>query len=129
MIAFVSALLLSGQMVSDAAVGEVQTPAFDRCMKTGDAGAGVTIAMLDCIADEYGRRDTLLNREYRQQMAKRGPTARQGLRRSQRAWLAARKRQCDHAGDDSEGGSLQRVEVSDCFLTEATRRTIWLKRR
>ena len=60
------------------------SPAYGRCMATGDAGRGVTPAMQICIAAEYERQDQLLNAAYKAAMAARGgrPPRRRSARNS-----------------------------------------------
>lgn len=94
--------------------------AYDACM---DAAGGSTYPMRDCIGAEHATWDKALNEAY-QALMKRRPAAEQAqLRDDERAWLRRTKARCDHAGDDEAGGSLQPVEIDQCYLDETILRT------
>ena len=99
---------------------------FDRCM---DAAAGVTFEMHDCLTAEIGRWDASLNATYRQRMASLSPSAQVQLREDERAWIKRRDAKCDRAGDDNAGGSLQVIEINDCYLAETYKRVTYLRER
>lgn len=105
------------------------TATFDRCMTTGDAARGVTVAMMDCLGQEIDRQDAALNRTYRAMMARLAPAAGARLRASERAWIVRRNARCHDAADQADGGSLAGILYNQCVLDETIARTRWLDRR
>jgi uncharacterized protein YecT (DUF1311 family) len=78
---------------------------FEACSrKTG----GVTVAIRDCIGDEYQRLDTDLNRRYRLLM-RTLPKARANA-------LRISERKCDVAGKENDGGTLELIMIDSCYL-------------
>ena len=92
---------------------------FDRCM---NASQGVTVEMHDCISAEQERQDARLNRTYQALLARLSNDQKLRLRQVERRWLKTTKEHCDHAGDDNEGGTLQTIEIADCYMTETAKR-------
>jgi uncharacterized protein YecT (DUF1311 family) len=101
------------------------SPAYGRCMATGDAGRGVTPAMQACIAAEYERQDRLLNAAYKAAMAARNPAAQKALRQEQRGWIKRRDSECL---ENLTGGTIDHVEIPLCHLSMTAVRAIELKR-
>jgi uncharacterized protein YecT (DUF1311 family) len=101
------------------------SPAYGRCMATGDAGRGVTPAMQICIGAEYERQDRLLNVAYKAAMAARSPAAQKALRQEQRGWIKRRDGECS---ENLTGGTIDLVEVPLCHLSMTAVRAIELKR-
>jgi uncharacterized protein YecT (DUF1311 family) len=97
---------------------------YNDCMS---AAAGSTYPMRDCIGGEHDRWDKALNQIYQTLMASRADSQKIQLRDDERAWLRRTKQRCDHAGDDEAGGTLQLVEVDQCYLDETIRRTAVLR--
>ena len=97
---------------------------FNDCMNTA---GGSTMPMRDCISDEHDAWDKTLNQVYQTLMASRSAAEKVQLRDDERAWLKRTKHQCDHAGDDEEGGTLQNVEIDQCYLDETIRRAVYLR--
>jgi len=87
-----------------------------------NSSGGVTVEIHDCISAEYDRQDTRLNETYKAIMAKLPAAEKIKLRETDRTWLKAVKNRCASAGDDNEGGTLQTLEIADCFLTETAKR-------
>ena len=50
------------------------------------------------------------------------------LRRAERGWITARKRHCDLAAKEGEGGSIATLLYGQCMIDETVRRTLWLER-
>jgi uncharacterized protein YecT (DUF1311 family) len=92
---------------------------YDRCMS---ASGGVDPEMRDCISAEYGRQDARLNQTYKTIMDRLSVAQKLTLRETERTWLRTTKNRCDHAGDDNEGGTLQLIEIADCYLSETAKR-------
>jgi uncharacterized protein YecT (DUF1311 family) len=93
------------------------------------AAGGSTYPTRDCQNAETDAWDAQLNGVYQRLLAQADPAAKVKLRDEERAWLKRVTRKCDHAGDDEEGGSLQPIEIADCYLTEKVLRTVELKKR
>jgi uncharacterized protein YecT (DUF1311 family) len=99
---------------------------FHACM---DASGDGDFAMRDCVNAERERWDAQLNRVYRSLMARASPGDRRALRLQERAWLRTTRVRCDHAGDENEGGTLQPLQIDDCYLQATTGRTLDLQGR
>ena len=108
----------------DSSVDAHYSKTFNDCMT---AAAGSTLPMRDCLSAEHDAWDKSLNQVYQALMARRSPAQKSELRESERAWLRQEKTKCDHAGDDEAGGSLQGVEIDQCYLDETIRRTLSLR--
>jgi uncharacterized protein YecT (DUF1311 family) len=96
---------------------------YTECMKTGVS----TMEMRDCISAEHDQWDAALNQIYQTLMASRTAPEKTQLRDDERTWLKQEQRKCDHAGDDEQGGSLQNVEIDQCYLDETIRRAVYLR--
>ncbi|HWF78881.1 MAG TPA: lysozyme inhibitor LprI family protein [Caulobacteraceae bacterium] len=97
---------------------------YNDCM---NEAAGSTLPMRQCMGDEHDAWDKQLNQVYQALMTRRAEPAKVQLRDDERAWLKRTKSQCDHAGDDEAGGTLQGVEIDQCYLDETIRRTLYLR--
>ena len=97
---------------------------YNDCMA---AAGGSTYPTIDCIATEHDAWDKEMNRRYLALISAQAAPERTRLRDEQRAWLRREIARCDHAGDDEAGGSLQRVEINQCYLDETIRRTLYLR--
>jgi uncharacterized protein YecT (DUF1311 family) len=109
---------------NEAQLRSIAEPAYAGCI---DRSGGVTANMRDCNAQEFKRLDALLNQEYRSALA-RLPSARSRLRlrKTQRAWLGTRWRECDRRVDE-EGGTLAMLVGDACALAELSGRVLWLR--
>jgi uncharacterized protein YecT (DUF1311 family) len=97
---------------------------FEACSrKTG----GVTVAIRDCIGDEYQRLDTDLNRRYRLLMRTLPKARANALRISERRWIVERKRKCDVAGKENDGGTLELIMIDSCYLDSLYDRVVVLE--
>lgn len=106
-------LLAASLVAHPAAASEPQySPAFASCM---DASGGVTIAMIDCIGEEFTAQDRRLNAVYRQVLAALPAARRAAFTRAQRAWVAFKEAECDFVLDP-DGGSMARIAANDCVL-------------
>jgi len=97
---------------------------YNDCMN--EAG-GSTLPMRQCMGDEHDAWDKQLNQVYQALMTSRPAPAKTQLRADERAWLKRTKHTCDHAGDDEAGGTLQGVEIDQCYMDETIRRTVYLR--
>jgi uncharacterized protein YecT (DUF1311 family) len=91
------------------------------------AAGGSTMPTRDCQNAEIDRWDAALNAVYQQRMTSASPEAKVKLRDDERAWLKRTTRKCDHWGDSEAGGTLQPIEIADCYLTEKILRTLHLR--
>jgi uncharacterized protein YecT (DUF1311 family) len=97
---------------------------YNDCM---NQAGGSTLPTRDCIHDEHDAWDKQLNQLYQSLIASRSGAQKTQLRDDERAWLKRTTHKCDHAGDDEAGGSLQGVEIDQCYLDETIRRTVYLR--
>ena len=90
----------------------------------------------DCAYREYEAEDEALNAEYRKALAKARalddeyegpPAAVDALKSAQRAWIGYRDGQCEFAGFEARGGSMEPMLVSGCLADLTRKRTAELK--
>lgn len=77
--------------------------------------------MIDCMGQESERQDARLNRVYKTLMDTLPATRKTALRDAQRVWLKYREANCDFYYDP-DGGTMARLQVNDCFMTETAKR-------
>lgn len=104
------------------------TRQYDRCMATGDAARGQTVAMKECNGAEIERQDARLNQAYVMVMKRLSAPRKAALRQSERAWIKARDRKCLAAAAVYQGGTAAGLEYQGCYLRETIARTLWLER-
>ena len=121
-----AACMVAGFALADPpSVDRYYSKTYTDCM--AEAG-GSTMPTRDCQNAETDRWDKELNGVYQQLLGKADAAGKAKLRDDERAWLKRITRKCDHAGDDEAGGSLQPIEVADCYLTEKILRTVELRK-
>lgn len=113
-----------GPELTQEQIQEQYSPAYATCLETGDAAKGVTPAMAQCIADEIKVQDERLNAAYRSAMDKRDEAGKTALRDEERAWIKARDAKCNAL---AQGGSIDRIEIPSCTLSETVRRRVKLQ--
>jgi uncharacterized protein YecT (DUF1311 family) len=97
---------------------------YHRCFAQDSSTAG----MGQCLELELERQEGRLNQAYRMVMM-RLPAARKAtLLASERAWVRARKRECDRAYKEMEGGTGDGAAYLMCSSVRAAERTAWLER-
>lgn len=101
------------------------SPAYDRCLSSGDAIKGVTVAMAGCTNQELQKQDARLNRAYKAVMARRSKTEQAKLRTVQRAWIKRRDAECQ---EDLTGGTIDMLNIGGCHLSMTTVRAVELER-
>jgi uncharacterized protein YecT (DUF1311 family) len=108
-----------------AAYAAAKSVPYKQCMAQS---GGVTSVMRACSAQEHGRLDQGLNRNYRLALARLAAQPRQAeLRAHQRAWLTESIQTCDaRAMQQGGGGQASLILRDDCLLQEMIRRTQWL---
>lgn len=97
---------------------------FERCLASGDAAKGVTVAMATCINLERAREDKRLNTAYAGVMGVRSEAAREALRNEQRAWIKRRDHDCEQ---NLTGGTIDMLERASCHLEMTTVRAAELE--
>ena len=124
--ALVGCLLLVASSVHATApsVERYYSKTYNGCM---NEAAGSTLPIRQCMGAEHDDWDKQLNQVYQALIATRSGAAKTQLRDDERAWLRRTSHQCDHAGDDEAGGTLQNVEIDQCYLDETVRRTVYLR--
>lgn len=101
------------------------SPAYDRCLNSGDAIKGVTVAMAGCTNEELQKQDARLNRAYKAVMARRSKAEQAKLRTVQRAWIKRRDAECQ---EDLTGGTIDMLNIGGCHLSMTTVRAVELER-
>ena len=123
----VAGLLLpvSGHGAGQVADVEKQySPDYARCLRTGEAAKGVSVAMAACVNAEHAKQDQRLNAAYAASMAKRSPQAREALRVEQRVWIKRRDVSCE---EGLSGGTIDMVERPSCRMEMTVGRTLELE--
>lgn len=108
-----------------------------------DVDCANQITQLDmnvCAARDYEAADTELNAVYRKAMdavremdeqvkdlGDHYVGAVEALKRAQRAWIGYRDGQCELAGFEARGGSMEPMLISSCLADLTTKRTVELK--
>jgi len=110
--------------LSDEDVRAQRSPELARCLDSGDAAKGVSVAMGGCFNAELALQDERLNAAYKSAMAKRDADGQARLRADERAWIKRRDAQCKEA---ATGGTIDMVEIPACLLDETIRRRIALQ--
>lgn len=101
------------------------SPALERCLNSGDAAKGVTVAMATCVNIELTRQDARLNRAYKAAMDRRSTAPKASLRNVQRAWIRQRDTECS---ENLTGGTIDMIERASCHLSMTTIRAVELER-
>ena len=126
--------LMSGLMASDAPAFAQDDPQVD-C-----ANAQTQMEMTFCANEDYGVADTELNVAYKATMAAMKTKdkelgeiepdyvgAVEALKTAQRAWIAYRDGQCELAGFEARGGTMEPMLVALCLADLTRKRTAELK--
>jgi uncharacterized protein YecT (DUF1311 family) len=100
---------------------------YRQCMRSGNAGRGVTAGIMDCNGVEIDRQDARLNQAYRAAMRRSNPARKAALRASERAWITASDTRCRKEADAEGGGTLSAIVYSDCILEATINRRMWLQ--
>ncbi|MDY6922499.1 MAG: lysozyme inhibitor LprI family protein [Pseudomonadota bacterium] len=101
-----------------------RTPELSRCLETGAAAKGVSVAMGGCFNAELQLQDARLNAAYSRAMARLDAAGQARLRREERAWIRQRDEGCAQA---ATGGTIDQVEIPACLLDETVRRRLELE--
>ena len=97
---------------------------FRECM---DAAIGVNVEMHDCLTTEANLQDGRINQAYVMVMRSLAPAKKMVLRRSERAWIVQRERNCARAASKFEGGSGYGTAYYSCYIYETIKQTIVLE--
>jgi uncharacterized protein YecT (DUF1311 family) len=120
----IAAIAAPAVAADQSSVERYYSPSYHACM---EGAGGVDPEMRSCISAEHERWDGDLNGAYSKVTASLPSGRKTDLRTEERAWLRHTDRVCSHAGDDNAGGSLQMIEVNECYLNETIRRTLYLR--
>lgn len=121
---FLATLGLAAAYAAPAGVDRYYSKTYNDCM---NAAEGSTLPVRQCMQAEHDAWDKRLNEVYQAVLARRSGPARTALRDDERAWIKRTAQKCDHAGDDEAGGTLQNVEIDQCYLDETIARTVYLR--
>jgi len=98
---------------------------YKQCQE--EAG-GNTMSLKDCDAAEVERRETMLNKLYKQVLHAVGPGRQAGLRRAERAWVAFAGDECGFRMSGEAGGTDAPLVYNACRLELIARRIDDLQR-
>ena len=128
--AFATCLLTAGLFAPTFVAQAQQEPAVD--CQNATTQSDMTI----CAAQDYEAADTLLNAVYKQAMAGMQATDKDlaeidendvgavaALKKAQRAWIGYRDGQCELAGFEARGGSMEPMLVAACLADLTRKRT------
>lgn len=90
---------------------------YDACMNN----AGTTVAMQNCIAEEYTSQDARLNQAYKKLTAALSTSRKKELQAAQRLWIQYRDANCQFYADP-DGGSIATINAASCTLQMTTQR-------
>jgi uncharacterized protein YecT (DUF1311 family) len=118
-----TALLMTAIQSADAApkADDGTSPAYNKCMNSGDAANGVTIAMVNCTEAELKIQDAKLNATYKALMASLEPEQKPKVLAAQRLWIQFRDANC--AAKSQSGGTMDQITLPDCTLQMTVART------
>lgn len=117
---------LAAEDVTIERVEAEKSPGLSRCLQTGDAAKGVSVAMGGCVHAELEAQDVRLNAAYGAVMRRLNETDRRRLRTEERAWIRERDAGC---AQEATGGTIDLVDIPACRLDETIRRRLILESR
>jgi uncharacterized protein YecT (DUF1311 family) len=94
---------------------------YEGCMRR----AGSTLDMVGCADHESDRWDARMSRALQSRLANFNDRQRAALKRAQKAWTEFRDADC--AAFDEDGGSIARIDASQCVLRRTVERTLELE--
>ena len=100
------------------------SPAYSRCLNSGDAANGVQMAIDQCAATELAVQDGRLNQAYVMKMNSLDQRRKLILRGMQRQWVADRDRRC---AVRRGGGSIAGFNSVDCRISVTRQRIAFLQ--
>ena len=92
---------------------EHTSKAYAECL---EKSGGVTVAMQDCMSEEFEGQDRKLNTAYKTLMGSVSGKSRVQLRDAQRRWIAFRDANCNFYYDP-QGGLAARLAAHECMVT------------
>ncbi len=87
----------------------------------------ITSDMMSCLGLRFEAADKELNKVYKELMRNLNEVQKQELKRQQTKWIKNKEKQCPLAGKEVEGGTMESVLISDCFVTRTEKRLSELK--
>ncbi len=121
-IALAAFLALPIAAIAQSSTEDEYTGRFGKCM---DASGGVTVEILNCIADEFATQDARLNGAYSDARRDLSEERQQVLLNAQRHWITYRDANCDFYA--TIGGTLAQIASNDCLLRETAERAAELE--
>ncbi len=89
----------------------------------------ITSDQIECLDRKYAIADRQLNDAYKALRANLDETGRAELKAEQIAWIKEKEKECDDAGKEFAGGTLETVTVKDCLVQKTAKRTAYLNSR
>ncbi|WP_084812763.1 lysozyme inhibitor LprI family protein [Halomonas sp. KX33721] len=121
-VAFAFCVLLPLAATAQSSTDDEYSARYNKCM---DASGGVTVNMLNCIADEIAAQDTRLNTAYSDARSELSEERREALLAAQRLWISYRDANCNFYA--TAGGTLAQVVSNEYFLRETAQRATELE--
>lgn len=81
----------------------------------------------ECLNRKLSVSDASLNTSYKSVMANLNDQQKNTLKMSQRTWVKEKIANCNKAGNEFKGGTMETVAIADCNLQVTDRRVIFLK--
>lgn len=103
-------------------IEEDYTGRYDQYM---NASCGVTVNMINCIADEMATQDARLNGAYSKARSEFSEQRRDALLNAQRRWIEYRDANCGFYA--TAGGTIAQVISNECYLRETIHRAVELE--
>lgn len=122
LVTFVFCVFLALTAAAQSSADDEYSARYSKCM---DASGGVTVNMLNCIADEMVVQDARLNTAYSDARSELSEERREALLAAQRLWINYRDANCNFYA--TAGGTLAQVVSNECFLRETTQRATELE--
>jgi len=106
------------------AIDAEKSAELSRCLATGDAARGVSVAMGGCVAAELQAQDGRLNTAYRVAMDRLDEAGKARLRAGELVWMRKRDEGC---AEEATGGTIDMVDIPGCLLDETISRRLVLE--
>jgi uncharacterized protein YecT (DUF1311 family) len=123
LVAFCPAVILLAALPTSAATEAQRSSTYRQCIATGDAAEGVTVAIHNCLADEWAKQDAALNTAYKVRVAVLPSARKVALRDAQRRWIKRRDAICQKAAAPDGDGTIVPLIIDDCHIDQTIDRT------
>ena len=101
---------------------------YEKCLSSGDAGLGITSAMINCGVEALTRYNKLLDARYAILLSITPARQRPALQRSTARWSATYGRPCFTAAE-RKGGTAGSLTTHPCLMEKTARRIEWIEGR